>query len=172
MLRFHNYDIVFQEIPGEVTLAINISNCPNRCKGCHSPHLQEDTGEILNENALANLLEKYGNAITCICFMGGDDFPEDVLELAQFVRRRGETSFALKTAWYSGKDELYQNAQQCFDYIKVGEYIEELGGLNSPTTNQRLYKIKNERMIDVTNRCYSPGKSGTKPLVGRWQDPK
>jgi ribonucleoside-triphosphate reductase len=26
--KIHNYDVVFQEIPGEVTLAINISNCP------------------------------------------------------------------------------------------------------------------------------------------------
>ncbi len=151
MLRFHNYDIVFQEIPGEVTLAINISNCPNRCKGCHSPHLQEDTGEMLNENALANLLEKYENAITCICFMGGDGFPEDVLELARFVRRRGEIFFALKTAWYSGNSKIYKNAQDCFDYIKLGKYVEKLGGLNSPATNQRLYKISQGIPIDITS---------------------
>ena len=29
MLKYANYDIVFQEVPDEVTLAINISNCPN-----------------------------------------------------------------------------------------------------------------------------------------------
>ncbi|MDR1729468.1 MAG: anaerobic ribonucleoside-triphosphate reductase activating protein [Prevotellaceae bacterium] len=156
MLRFHNYDIVFQEIPGEVTLAINISNCPNRCKGCHSPHLQDDKGEILDESALENLLEKYGNAITCVCFMGGDGSPDDVLKLARFVRRRkGELLFVLiKTAWYSGKPELYQNAQHYFDYIKLGKYIEKLGGLNSPTTNQRFYRIENATMIDMTDRFY------------------
>ena len=28
MLKYANFDIVFQEVPDEVTLAINISNCP------------------------------------------------------------------------------------------------------------------------------------------------
>lgn len=42
MVRYHNFDIVFAEIPDETTLAINITNCPNRCPGCHSPHLQRD----------------------------------------------------------------------------------------------------------------------------------
>ena len=30
MVRYHNFDIVFAEIPCETTLAINITNCPNR----------------------------------------------------------------------------------------------------------------------------------------------
>ena len=149
MLRFHSYDIVFQEVLGEVTLAVNISNCPNRCEGCHSPHLMEDTGEILNENVLAGLLEKYGNAVTCIGFMGGDNSPDEVLHLAKFVKQ-----FHKKTAWYSGNSQLFENALPFFDYIKLGKYVEKLGGLNSPTTNQRFYQIENEKMIDMTERFY------------------
>ena len=149
-LKFVNYDIVFQEVPDEVTLAIHIANCPNRCNGCHSPHLQEDTGEILDETVLERLLEKYGNAITCVCFMGGDNSPEEVLHLAKFVRQ-----FQKKTAWYSGNSELYKGAQHCFDYIKIGAYMEELGGLNSPTTNQRFYKIENGEMMDCTIKFVS-----------------
>ena len=144
-MRFVGYDIVFQEIPDEVTLAINISNCPNRCIGCHSPYLQEDTGDILDEKTIEVFLKKYGDAITCICFMGGDGSPDEVLRLAKFTKQ-----FHKKTAWYSGKSELYKNAILYFDYIKLGEYIKELGGLNSPTTNQRLYKIEGEKIIDVT----------------------
>lgn len=64
MLRYVDYDIVFQEIPDEVTLAINLSNCPNRCKGCHSPHLLENVGESLTEESLGHLLQKYGKAVT------------------------------------------------------------------------------------------------------------
>ena len=75
MLRYVDYDIVFQEIPDEVTLAINLSNCPNRCKGCHSPHLLENVGESLTEESLGHLLQKYGKAVTCVCFMGGDAEP-------------------------------------------------------------------------------------------------
>ena len=75
MLRYTDYDIVFQEIPDEVTLAINISNCPNRCKGCHSAYLMEDVGDLLTEESLSALLQKYGSAATCVCFMGGDAEP-------------------------------------------------------------------------------------------------
>ncbi|MEG2282023.1 MAG: anaerobic ribonucleoside-triphosphate reductase activating protein, partial [Rikenellaceae bacterium] len=74
-LKYVNYDIVFQEIPDEVTLAINLSNCPNRCLGCHSPYLQQDIGEPLSEEVLSKLIDKYGSAITCVCFMGGDAAP-------------------------------------------------------------------------------------------------
>lgn len=72
MLKYADYDIVFQEIPDEVTLAINISNCPNHCVGCHSPYLMQDVGEVLDEAAMDSLLEKYGRNITCVCFMGGN----------------------------------------------------------------------------------------------------
>ena len=33
MLNYYNYDIVCQEIPDEITLAINITGCPNHCQG-------------------------------------------------------------------------------------------------------------------------------------------
>jgi len=145
-LKFVSYDIVFQEVPGEVTLAVNISNCPNRCKGCHSPHLMEDTGEILDESVLEVLLEKYGNAVTCVCFMGGDAAPHEVERLSAFVRKI--TSNRIKTAWYSGREQLPEGcALQHFDYIKLGPYIEQLGGLNCETTNQRFYRKVNGRMI-------------------------
>ena len=149
MLRYASYDIVFQEIPNEVTLAINLSGCPNHCRGCHSPHLQEDIGDELTENVLLGLLDNYKNAITCVCFMGGDASPEEVLDLAKFAKQ-----FQKKTAWYSGCSKMYENAQQHFDYIKLGKYIEELGGLNSPTTNQRLYRIENEKKIDITSEFF------------------
>ena len=45
MLKYVDYDIAFQEIPDEVTLAINLSNCPHRA-GCHSPHC-DDIGKNL-----------------------------------------------------------------------------------------------------------------------------
>lgn len=75
MLKYAGYDIVFQEIPDEVTLALNLSGCPNGCPGCHSPHLQRDEGEALTPGALERLLERYGREITCVCFMGGDAAP-------------------------------------------------------------------------------------------------
>jgi anaerobic ribonucleoside-triphosphate reductase activating protein len=156
MLRFANYDIVFQEIPGEVTLAINITACPNRCKGCHSPHLWDDTGDRLDRQAVAKLLTTYGKAITCVCFMGGDAHPQQVLELAIFVKTSADGH--IKTAWYSGRDALPSgNFAEYFNYIKLGAYIQHLGGLDASTTNQRFYRIENGTLIDETQRFHKTG---------------
>ncbi len=148
MLRLFNYDILFQETPGEVTLALNLSGCPNRCPGCHSPHLREDIGEPLDEELLGGLLERYGGATTCVCFMGGDGDPREVERLSVFVRERA----GLKTGWYSGKQELPDAiSAENFDYIKLGPYVESLGGLDSETTNQRFYRVEGGCMTDMTH---------------------
>ena len=143
MLKVASYDIVFQEIPGEVTLALNLSGCPCHCPGCHSQHLWEDVGEELNEGLLDALVAKYQGLITCVAFMGGDQAPEEVAELAKHL--------SLKSAWYSGRMNL-PAVDGAFDYVKIGPYIESLGGLKSPTTNQRFYKRTPDGWVDDTAR--------------------
>lgn len=139
-MKYINYDVVFQEVPNEITLAINISNCPCHCKGCHSPYLAEDVGDELTKDELDRLLVE-NKGITCVAFMGGDADPESVNNLAFYIRVK--SSFPYKVAWYSGKPKL----PSCiylgnFDFIKLGPYNEELGPLTSSTTNQRFYKVK------------------------------
>lgn len=139
MVRYHNFDVVFAEIPGETTLAINITGCPNGCAGCHSPHLQADGGRALDVAELRALLDRYGRAVTCVCFMGGDAAPGEIARLAGEVRQHTPS---LHTGWYSGRDQLPEELdRQAFDYIKFGRYVEALGPLNSPATNQRLYRV-------------------------------
>jgi anaerobic ribonucleoside-triphosphate reductase activating protein len=149
MLRYLNYNIVFQEVPDEITLAIHISQCPHRCKGCHSPILQQNSGEYLTESVLDHLLNRYGNAITCICFMGGDAEPKEIEKMAEYVKQQSN----VKTAWYSGNNKFpeYCNIHQ-FNYVKLGPYIDYLGGLHACTTNQRFYAVRNGTLIDITNR--------------------
>lgn len=148
MLKYTDYDIVFQEIPDETTLAVNLSLCPNRCPGCHSPQLWEDIGEIFNEQAIDYLLGKYGSAVTCISMMGGDNDTEAVDSLALYIQSKG-----YKSAWYSGKSNLPDNfVAEHFNYVKTGPYIISLGGLDHPTTNQRLYRITDGQLIDITSR--------------------
>ena len=150
MLKYYNYDIVFAEIPDEVTLAVNISGCPNHCKGCHSPWLQQDLGNQLDEKAIDLLLAKYSNVITCFCFMGGDNDTKEVERLSLYIKR---TYKSIHTAWYSGKQGMATNIDKTsFHYIKIGPYIEKYGPLKTPTTNQRLYKISpSGSMADITN---------------------
>ena len=138
-MKYVNTGVVFQEIPDEVTLSINISNCPCHCLGCHSQYLWEDIGEPLNAMSLNVMLKDYGQDITCVAFMGGDATPEQVDSLAGWVRSAYPE---LKTAWYSGRAILSDKIHlRNFDYIKLGPYIEAKGPLNKPTTNQILYKV-------------------------------
>lgn len=139
-MKYYNFDIVFAEVPDETTLAVNITNCPNHCIGCHSPHLQQDIGEKLDAASLSAILDRYGRSITCLCFMGGDAEPFEVAALARVIR---ENRPELKLAWYSGRSELPEGLQlQRYDYIKLGGYQASAGPLNSPTTNQRFYKVQ------------------------------
>mgnify|MGYP003295791289 FL=1 len=139
-LKYLGYSIVFQEVPNEVTLAINISGCPHRCEGCHSKYLWEYEGNYILDD-LTDLIEKYKGLITCVCFMGGDQNWIELMQLAHIVDYYG-----LHVALYSGfpsRLSLY-NVAQCFDYVKVGAYDSSLGGLTSKTTNQRMYRQINK----------------------------
>ena len=157
MLKYVPKDtsIVFSEIPNEISLAINISGCPHHCPGCHSPYLQKDYGVVLDEETLDQLID-YNPGITCVVFMGGDGDKETLKRLASHIAVKG-----YKVAWYSGEKEIDMfEFGWFFDYIKVGPYIENLGPINSPTTNQRLYKIgrfynQNQIMLDdITNKFW------------------
>ena len=136
-MKYTGAEITFAEVPDEITLCINISNCPCHCKGCHSPYLAEDIGEELTEDSLHKLISS-NEGITCVSFMGGDSNPKEVDRLADIV----QVCYGLKAAWYSGVQILNKDIHIWnFSYIKLGPYIEELGPLNSKTTNQRMYKV-------------------------------
>lgn len=145
MVKYAETGIVFREFPDEVTLAINLSNCPHRCKGCHSPHLQQDIGTELTEEKLSELIDHYKDRITCVGFMGGDADIEGLVSLMSFVRMKHPK---LNIGWYSGYDDLkgvtdedtLSWLENCLDYLKLGPYIEKLGGLDKKTTNQKLFK--------------------------------
>jgi anaerobic ribonucleoside-triphosphate reductase activating protein len=58
MIKYYSSAVVFEEIPDEVTLAIEITNCPGHCEGCHSPWLREDIGEELTPEVLRQLIDE------------------------------------------------------------------------------------------------------------------
>jgi anaerobic ribonucleoside-triphosphate reductase activating protein len=146
MLKVYNYDIVFQEVPNETTLALNISNCPYHCEGCHSPVLWTDKGLPVLD-VLEGLLVNYHNFITCVCFMGGDQDMEELTKALTLTKEQG-----LKTCLYTGADTVEQLTTLFphLDYLKYGSYKKALGGLDSPTTNQKFLKKENEVWNDYT----------------------
>lgn len=153
MLKFVNTGVVFQEIPDETTLSINLSNCPNHCPGCHSKYLWGNIGTPLTPQTLECLIDGVRDDVTCICFMGGDNDPVAVEELAIYVHQHHPN---YKVGWYSGK-QYFPHAldKNIFDYLKLGPYLAHLGCLKDRTTNQRLYKkVAHDSFTDITHRFW------------------
>lgn len=137
MLKYLYNNVVFQEIPDEVSLAVSISGCGIHCKGCHSPELWKDVGKPLTWGSL-NALMNINKGITCLLLMGGEHDLDTLTDLFYHAHRY------IRTAWYSGLKEVPANHLALYDYldyIKLGPYIQDLGGLDSPATNQKLYRI-------------------------------
>ena len=100
------------------------------------------TTDAIDELLTAN------NGVNCFLFLGDGQDREGICKLAEHIKN---TYPNISTAIYSGYDWMLDEYCEVFDYIKTGGYIEEMGDLTSPTTNQRLYKRNTEGVFeDVT----------------------
>lgn len=140
---------VFSEVPGEITLALSISNCQIKCKGCNQKELWEDIGSILDSSVLKTLLRRH-RGITCVLFMGSGNKEYQVLNsLAMEAHKNG-----LKVAVYLGEDNIPEELDKSyFDYIKVGHWDTSKGGLDSPTTNQKMYFLEHQENGAYRKEC-------------------
>ena len=78
--------------------------------------------------------------------MGGDAAPDEIQNLSKWIK---DEYPHLKTAWYSGRESIPDGFDlKCLDYIKLGPYIESLGGLKSPATNQALYSVRPDGSLE------------------------
>lgn len=152
MIKYYNYDIVMEEIPNKLSLAINITNCQNRCVGCHSPHLRLNIGEVLNKDEIDKIIEN-NFGINCVIFMGEGNDINKLIDIAIHVKNEHNIPIAL----YSGSNKIDDKYLTVFDYIKIGEYMPERGPLNNKNTNQILYRIEEHKgtpkLFDITN-CF------------------
>lgn len=142
MIKYTDAQITFREVPNEVSLSINISNCPYHCKGCHSPHLQKNIGKELTTDVLKKLFDENKDTVTCITFLGDGGNIKEIAELIKYCKLNGYL-----TCLYTGSeniDEIVDECEECLDFIKIGPYIEELGGLDNPNTNQHFFEIRYE----------------------------
>lgn len=146
MIKYVDKSIVFEEIPDRVTLAFSISNCQNRCKGCHSAFLRKDIGNILDKDTLVRDFDNDLKLCNCVLFLGEGNDLNTLIELSSFIK----DTYHIETAIYSGKDSVEDELFNVFDFVKIGSYKAELGALNSPTTNQRLYYHRE----DITSKFW------------------
>lgn len=136
-------EILFQELPDNISLSFSIAGCGNKCKGCHSPHLQDrNNGEELTEEKFREYLEYYKGYITSVIFFGGELFKEDLIPLLKIAK-----SYNLKTCLYSGFEKIEGEIEENLDFLKTGSYREELGGIDNPKTNQKMVNLKTNEDI-------------------------
>jgi len=129
-----------QEVPDEISLIIPLAGCGHTCSGCHSSEYQDPTaGKELTVSILEHLLEDYRDKCSCVCVFGGEHGDYTLSLIYELAHNLG-----YKTALYSGYDKLWDIPHEILmklDYLKLGEYVQELGGLAEKTTNQRMYRI-------------------------------
>jgi len=144
-----NVEVVFQEIPREISLAFSCTGCPNHCPDCHSKFLwNPDLGVDFTENYLLENLMKYKGCISCVLFYGGEWEHDWLLKSLKIVKSCG-----MKTALYTGLKNVPDDIKSELDYLKVGPFIKERGSLRERTTNQRLYDMKTGE--DITYRFWN-----------------
>lgn len=133
--------VSFNEIPDRLTFYFEIANCHAGCKGCHSPHLHEDIQQTTLEDMVKEAEKAIDNGANAILLLGGttNGIPEE--DLIAVIDALGEIA---PVGLYSGSDDMEHDKaigeKADLTWLKTGSYKEDLGGLASPTTNQRFFK--------------------------------
>lgn len=143
-MNFATCDIVFQEVPGEISLSFTMTGCKLACRGCHSVYLwNPKNGTELTDSILLDNIQRYSGMITTVLFFGGEWDESRLLELLKICK-----SHSLKTALYTGLTDVSSELKSNLTYLKVGPWISTLGGLNSPTTNQKMIKLETNEVLN------------------------
>lgn len=146
MLKYYNKMVVLQEVPGEISVSFAIAGCPHNCKNCSWANtINKLPQKELTDEKYISQLEKYKNYATCILFMGGNWEKEDLIHKLKLAKKYG-----FKTCLYTGDvlEHVDNNILENLSYVKVGPYIENLGGLDKPTTNQRFIDLVNKKVLN------------------------
>ncbi|NNK86967.1 MAG: anaerobic ribonucleoside-triphosphate reductase activating protein [Flavobacteriaceae bacterium] len=140
-MHYYSIEVVFQEVPGEISICFSISGCPLRCEGCHSPFLWKDgNGRIMTRKVFIDTLCRYSPMATCVLFMGGE-WHED--ELVSYLKLARKMNF--KTCLYTGEDNVSDRLLNELTWLKTGKWIPSLGALNCRTTNQNFTQVSTNK---------------------------
>ena len=74
--------------------------------------------------------------------MGGE-WDNDLSKMLLFAKSQN-----LKTCLYTGKSKISMIHSALLTYVKLGKYIESLGGLESPNTNQLFYDLRTNELLN------------------------
>lgn len=145
-MRYAIARTVFQEVPDEVSVAFLVTGCPMGCRGCHSSDAWNGArGRELDEAAIDGWIERSRGLLSCVLFLGGEWDPAGLKRMLDHARSRG-----LKTCLYTGLEleQIDPELAARLDFLKVGPWVADLGGLGSPRTNQKFIEMKTGRVLN------------------------
>ncbi|WP_105169723.1 anaerobic ribonucleoside-triphosphate reductase activating protein [Pseudoalteromonas sp. T1lg23B] len=144
MLKVLTPQVCFQEVPNEVALGFLCTGCQIGCRGCHSPQTwNAKYGVPLSRPKFADWLRRYDGLITCVVFFGGEWQETLLIELLRFAKEKG-----LKTCLYTGLLDVSAQLKAQLTYLKTGPYIQALGGLEQPNSNQRFIDVASGQLLN------------------------
>ncbi|GGK13747.1 hypothetical protein GCM10007962_05000 [Yeosuana aromativorans] len=136
-MNYYDFQVVLQEVPGEISLCFSICGCSLQCEGCHSSFLwKEENGYELTKAVFSEKLQQYKNLATCVLFMGGEWHKDQLVDLLKLAKNK-----QYKTCLYTGEETVSKDILNQLDWIKTGKWMPELGGLSSEKTNQKFIEI-------------------------------
>ena len=142
--------ITFSEIPDRITYFIELGNCTQHCAGCHSSYLADTVISPSDLAGVERMAERAAESgADAIALMGGTTngiSDDDLITILSTL------SCILPVCLYSGSDDEERDKTIAREggvtWLKTGSYQEERGGLSSPTTNQRFYKLTARFVVD------------------------
>lgn len=136
--------ILFQEVPDEVSLGFTVMGCPLRCKGCHSKDTwSEEGGSPLTTATFTHYLLQYDGYISCVVFFGGEWKANKLIEMLDIAQE-----FKLKTCLYTGLNQVSEQIKKRLTFLKTGPWLRDLGGLNQVNTNQKFIEVASNRILN------------------------
>lgn len=144
-MKYHQFDVVFQEVPNEISLCFSMSGCKLDCINCNWKGFTDIEKDIdLTEEIFRSMLSKYACCATCVLFMGGEWDKDNLIKYLMIAR----SEYGLLTCLYTGLEEIDKDIKKQLDYVKLGPYKEELGALDKKTTNQRFIDVKTGKCLN------------------------
>ena len=141
---YYDFQVVLQEVPGEISLCFYISGCSMQCEGCHSPFLwKEGNGSILTIANYKSILNQYKNLATCVLFMGGEWHQKELISMLQLAKTN-----QYKTCLYTGEESISEDIKTHLTFLKTGKWQQEAGGLESSITNQLFINVPTNRKLN------------------------
>lgn len=168
MLKYYDVAVVFAEFPDEITLGVNISQCPGHCGhmekdengkdkfvlDCSEPWLLEDVGTELTDEEIDKLIEEHPD-ITVFGLMGGDNDHKAVVHLANYIHEKYPN---IKVGMYSGREFLNIDLLNCLDLYKIGRWI--MPDMKHPETwkdhswGPLVWPVSNQLLFEKVGNCW------------------